>query len=163
MEQLSRSLAQWPRGLLRFLARLPIGLYRARLGWLLGNRFLMLTHIGRKSGLPRQVVVEVVRYDITTDTYFIVSGFGEQADWFRNIVKTPDVTVHVSTRRLACTAVRVSQQEAASEFKDYARRYPTALKALSRVLGYPWDGTEESYQRLAQMLPIIELRSRDIK
>jgi deazaflavin-dependent oxidoreductase (nitroreductase family) len=163
MERPSRSLAQRPRGLLRCLARLPIGLYRARLGWLLGNRFLMLTHIGRKSGLPRQVVVEVVRYDITTDTYFIVSGFGEQADWFRNIVKTPDVTVRVNTRRLACIAEHVSQQEATDELKDYARRHPAALKTLSRALNYPWDGTEESYRKLAQMLPVIKLRSHDIK
>jgi deazaflavin-dependent oxidoreductase (nitroreductase family) len=145
---------------LRFLARLPIWLYRARLGWLLGNRFLMLTHVGRNSGLPRHAVVEVVCHDKTADTYFIVSGFGEKSDWFRNICKTPNVTVYVSTRRRTCIAERVSQQEAASEFKDYARRHPTALKALSRVLGYPWDGTEESYQRLARLLPIVTLRSR---
>lgn len=49
--------ARPPRGLLRLAARLPLWLYRAGLGWLLSNRFLMLTHIGRKSGLPRQVVV----------------------------------------------------------------------------------------------------------
>ena len=49
-----------PRGLACLAFRLPIGLYRLRLGWLLGDR-LLLTHIGRKSGLPRQAVIEVVR------------------------------------------------------------------------------------------------------
>jgi deazaflavin-dependent oxidoreductase (nitroreductase family) len=159
MGQPSRSLAQRPQGLLRFLARLPIWLYRARLGWLLGNRFLMLTHIGRNSGLPRHAVVEVVRHDKTTDTYFIVSGFGKKSDWLRNICKTPNVTVYVSTRRLACVARRISQDEAVREFKDYALRHPAAVRVLSRVLGYPWDKTEASYQELARLLPIVALRS----
>ncbi len=35
----------------------------ARLGWLQGSRFLMLTHIGRKSGLARQTNIEVVGHD----------------------------------------------------------------------------------------------------
>jgi deazaflavin-dependent oxidoreductase (nitroreductase family) len=151
-------MSQPPRGLWRLLARLPIWLYRFRLGWLLGHRFLMLTHIGRKSRLPRYTVVEVVRYDKTTDTYFIVSGFGEKADWFRNICKTPQVTIHTDLRCFAATAERVSLAEAGREFQDYAQRHPVALKALARVLDYPWDGTAASYERLAQLLPIIRLQ-----
>jgi deazaflavin-dependent oxidoreductase (nitroreductase family) len=149
-----------PRGLMRLLARLPIWLYRARLGWLLGSRFLMLTHIGRKSGLPRDTVVEVVRYDRAMDAYYIVSGFGEKADWFRNICQTPDVTVHTGRRCLASVAERVSPEEAVSELRDYAGRHPTALRALSRVLGYPWDGTQASYEELARLLPVVRLRPR---
>jgi hypothetical protein len=55
-----------PRGMLRWL-RMPIWLYRLRLGWLLGNRFLMLTHIVRKSGQPPQSVLEVVGHDCRAD------------------------------------------------------------------------------------------------
>jgi F420H(2)-dependent quinone reductase len=79
------SVAQTSRGLFHLSARLPIWLYGAQWGWLLGNHFLMFTHIGRKSGMQRHTVVEVVRYNAVTDTYFIVSGFGEKSDWFRNI------------------------------------------------------------------------------
>jgi hypothetical protein len=56
-----------PKGLLRLMLRLPIWLYRLRLGWLLGNRFLLLTHVGRKTGLPHQTVVEVVSHSSTKD------------------------------------------------------------------------------------------------
>jgi hypothetical protein len=38
-----------PRGLARLAFRLPIWLYRLRLGWLLGDRFLLLTHIGGRA------------------------------------------------------------------------------------------------------------------
>ncbi len=41
-----------PRGLARIGFRIPIILYRLGLGGLLGTRFLLLTHTGRKSGLP---------------------------------------------------------------------------------------------------------------
>lgn len=66
------------RGLLRFLLRLPILLYHLRLSWLLGNRFL-LKHIGRKSGLLRETVLEVVRYDRDNHVYIVASGWGENS------------------------------------------------------------------------------------
>jgi hypothetical protein len=65
-----------PRGLLRLALRLPIWLYRWRLGWLLGDRFLLLTHTGRKSGLPRQVVLEVVHHDEATGDLCCRLGLG---------------------------------------------------------------------------------------
>lgn len=40
---------QSPRGLLCWFFRMPIWLYRFGLGRLLGDRFLVLTHIWRKS------------------------------------------------------------------------------------------------------------------
>jgi hypothetical protein len=43
----------------RRLMRAPIWIFRARLGFLFGTRLLMLEHIGRKTGLPREVVLEV--------------------------------------------------------------------------------------------------------
>jgi hypothetical protein len=45
-----------PHGLTRLAFRLPIWLYRLRLGWLLGDRLLLLTHIGRTSGQRRDRV-----------------------------------------------------------------------------------------------------------
>jgi hypothetical protein len=39
--------AHEPRGLLRVGLRVPLWAYRLHLGWLLGDRFLRLTHIGR--------------------------------------------------------------------------------------------------------------------
>src|SRR5689334_1392695 len=44
---------QPPHGFSRMMYRLPVWLFHVHLGWLLGNRFLLLTHTGRKSGLPR--------------------------------------------------------------------------------------------------------------
>ncbi len=147
-----------PKGFMRFLARIPIYLYRAGLGRLFGSRFLVLTHTGRASGLPRQVALEVVRHDEPSDTYFIASGWGEASDWYRNVIKTPRVAVHVGGRRLDAIAERLPSEQAEEEILTYARRYPTSIKSLAGIMGYKVDGTEEGYRALGRLLPIIALR-----
>jgi deazaflavin-dependent oxidoreductase (nitroreductase family) len=149
---------QPPRGLSRFLFRLPIWLYRFRLGWLMGGRFLLLNHIGRKSGQPHQTVLEVVRHDKQTDTYIIASGFGEGSDWYRNLLKRPQVTIQVGSRKLAVVAERLSPPEGAAEMTDYAHRHPTAARNLARFMGYGVNGSEEDYAEVGKLVPFVALR-----
>ncbi len=151
--------AKPPRGLMRWFYRMPIWLYRLRLGWLMGDRAILLTHTGRKTGLPRHAVLEVIRHDEEEDVYFISSGFGPKSDWFRNVQKTPQVTVSVGRRKYPALAVRLSKEEAGDEIVDYARRHPAAIKNLGRLLlGYQPDGTEEGYRALGEALPVFALR-----
>jgi deazaflavin-dependent oxidoreductase (nitroreductase family) len=152
------NIPQPPSGLSRILWRLPITLYRARLGWLMGNRFLLLTHTGRVSGIPRQAVIEIIRYDETGDYYLVASGFGEKSDWFKNIQKTPRVTIQVGRRQAAALAEWLPPIDAENEMLDYARRHPNAIKNLARILGYNLDGTDESYRALSRAAPIVALR-----
>ena len=149
-----------PRGLWRWLARLPIGLYRARLGWLLGDRFLMLAHVGRKSGSRRHTVLEVMRRDRASDTYYVAAGFGGDSDWLLNVAKTPDVVVHVGLRQWAAVAERLSPDDAAHEIAEFARRHPAGTVVLARVLGLQWDGTAEGPREWARALPIVALRPK---
>jgi hypothetical protein len=69
-----------PRGFARMLWRLPLWLYRLHLGWVLQNHFLLLTHTGRKSGLPRQTVLEVLHAEKATGNYTVFSGWRNQSD-----------------------------------------------------------------------------------
>ncbi|MGZ6320715.1 MAG: nitroreductase family deazaflavin-dependent oxidoreductase, partial [Ktedonobacterales bacterium] len=82
-----------PRGLLKWGFNLPIALYRARLGWLLGHRFLLLTHRGRKTGMIRHTVLEVVHFDPATRESTVLSAYGERADWYHNLLVHPAVEV----------------------------------------------------------------------
>jgi deazaflavin-dependent oxidoreductase (nitroreductase family) len=148
---------QPPRGLSRLLFRAPIYLYRAGLGWLLGGRFLLLHHTGRKSGLPRQAVVEVVRHDEASDTYVIASGFGERSQWFQNLMQQPEVTIQVGRRKLAVTAERLSREEAGDEMVDYARRHAGAARNLARFMGFEVDGSEGDYRALGEEIPFFHL------
>src|SRR6516225_11717887 len=89
---------QPPHGVARTLYRLPIRLFHLHLGWLLMGHFLLLTHSGRKSGLPRQTVLEVLLHDRAKDVYYVMAGWGEQSDWVKNIEKTPQVEIIVGRR-----------------------------------------------------------------
>ena len=147
-----------PGGLLRFFLRMPVWLYRMRLGVLLGHRFLLLTHIGRKSGLARQAVLEVVRRDEPNNCCIIFSGWGEQSDWFRNIQKNPAVKVNMAGHQFRATAVRLSLEEAQQELLDYARRNPVAFRRLAawRLQEIPKEQAE-TCRLLSQLLPAVLL------
>jgi deazaflavin-dependent oxidoreductase (nitroreductase family) len=150
-----------PTGLLRLFMRAPLWLYRLRLGWLFGERLLLLSHTGRVSGRPRQVVIEVLRHDRAADAYIVASGWGERADWYRNLLRTPAVSLVVGRRRIAALARRLPPEEAARELGDYARRHPAAFRSLSRLmLGAPLAGAPEECERLARAVPVIALQVR---
>jgi len=124
----------------------------------MGQRFVLINHIGRKSGQPRQVVVEVVRHDQPTDSYIVCSGFGQKAQWYRNLLATPDVTIQVGARRLAVHAEPLAPAAGSVEFVDYARRNPTAARQLSKFMGFALDGSEEGYRQAGAQLPFVALR-----
>jgi len=145
-----------PSKALRFGLRLPIFLYRIKLGWLLGDRFLMLTHTGRKSGLPRHTVIEVVKHDKVTDIYYVVSGWGEKSDWYRNIQKTPQVTVQSGGRKFQTTAEFISVEKAIEIVNTYAREHPIAFNELSGLfLGERMKPGSDAPERIARKMPMV--------
>jgi deazaflavin-dependent oxidoreductase (nitroreductase family) len=140
----------------RVFIRLPIWLYRGHLGWLLGERFLLLVHTGRTSGMVRRTVLEVIRHDADTGAYVVCSGWGEGADWFKNILKTPDVSVAVGHTRFGATAIRLSEAEGEQIFLAYARRHPRAFRNLTRVLlNQRAESMEALCRQMARMVPVV--------
>lgn len=144
-----------PRGLARWGFRLPIWLYRLGLGGLLGGRFLLLNHTGRKSGKMRQTVLEVVRFDQETSSFIVAVGFGTSSDWYRNITANPKVIVQSGWKRWQMTASILSPQQAGTELLDYARRHPKMLEKLASFMGYRLDGSSESIRALGHDLKIV--------
>lgn len=145
-----------PSGLLRIGLRLPIWLYRLHLGWLLSDRCLLLTHTGRKSGRPRQTVIEVVRHDRASDVCVVGSGWGGKSDWFRNIQHAPHVTVTLGRRSWGAKAAVLSEAEAAGALHDYARRHPIAFRELATIiLGRRLSDEELNRDELARAIPLV--------
>lgn len=139
----------------RRLMRAPIWIYRARAGALFGSRILMLEHIGRKSGAPRYVVLEVVEHS-SPGTYVVASGFGRKAQWFRNIQANPRVRVYVGSRAPRRATARVlDQHEADRTLAAYRGRHRKAWEqmrpVLEETLGAPITDTDTP-------LPMVELR-----
>jgi deazaflavin-dependent oxidoreductase (nitroreductase family) len=161
--------AQPPAGVSRVLFRAPIHFYRLGLGWLFGNRILLLNHIGRVSGKQRQVILEVVEQDRTDGSFVVASGWGPSAAWYRNVVHTPDVSIQVGTRTILVTAVPLTEEEGAEVFARYFSRHRMAAKyllrtaakyLLPRMLGFSVDGSEADFRAVGQRLPFVRLVPR---
>lgn len=159
---MTNSIVDRPPGkALRFGLRLPVLLYRIKLGRLLGERFLMLIHTGRKSGLPRQTVIEVVKHDKTTDTYYVVSGWGEKADWYQNIRKTPQVIVHVRGRKFQTQVEFIPLEKAIEIVNSYAREHPVAFNELSGLfLGEHMKQGSDAPERIARKMPMVAFHNQ---
>ena len=147
--------AKLPRGLSRLAFRLPIFLFHAHLGWIMGHRFLLLTHTGRKSGLPRQTVLEIVRYDKNTGACVVASAWGMKSDWFQNVMANPKIVYQVQNRRITGTAERLTAEEGAQELFEYAHHYRLAFRELARFMGYRLDGSDEDIRAMGRILPMF--------
>jgi deazaflavin-dependent oxidoreductase (nitroreductase family) len=154
----SSFLLPYPKGFLRFVMRLPIPLYRLHLGWLLGKRFLLLEHLGRRSNEWRRAVIEVVDHDPQEESYVVAAAWGAHSDWFRNIQRTPGVYVTVSTHRFAALAQPISPSEAARHLKAYSVRSPAAFKQIgSRLVGETSGDADQIIQAFVSVIPFVKL------
>lgn len=162
-EQKKQQAVPPPQGMARLVYRAPLLAYRLHLGWLLGGRFLRLTHTGRKSGQPRQALLEVIDRNEETDTFYVVSGFGRQSQWFKNVQANPEVTIQVGARLLEARAEVLDERASGNKLVDYAHRHPLAAQALARALGYELDGSEEQVRQLgAEHMPVVALHGRRV-
>lgn len=159
MAALEMEISNRPKGFLRLFFRFPILLYKIGLGWIFGNRFLMLTHFGRSSGQPHNVVLEVLYHNRENGEYFVISGWGDKSDWYLNIQKTPEVMVNVNGLRFEALAVKVTLDEAAQLIFDYTKKHPRAIQILSkRILGFEVSCNKDDIEMLAKYLPVIRLQ-----
>jgi deazaflavin-dependent oxidoreductase (nitroreductase family) len=147
-----------PHGISRLALRLPIWLYRIHLGWILGTRFVLLTHKGRKSGLLRHTVIEIVRYDKETGNCVVASGWGTKSDWYRNITADPEIFFQIRNRRCKGIAERLSSKSGGEELVNYSKRHPMAWKELAHFMGIKFDGSEADIQESGKLLPLFLLK-----
>lgn len=144
----------------RPIARAPIVLYRLGLGGLLGRRFVLLEHRGRRSGLIRQVVLETLSTE--QDMIHVVSGYGWSAQWLRNVRADPRVRVTCGwARPRGARALILPPDEAVSVLDDYRQRHPLAARVLGSALELPQLSSDDPLPtELGEQLLVVRLRLR---
>ncbi len=152
-----------PSGIVRLAFRLPIYLYRFNLGRVLGNRFLLLVHRGRKSGLLRETVLEVIRHDPAAGESVVLSGWGAKADWYCNIQASPALEIRTGGRRYVPEQRFLAPEENHAVISGYARQHPLAFRLLIKAFGfsYPLKGMEEERRKLAESLRLVAFRPKN--
>jgi deazaflavin-dependent oxidoreductase (nitroreductase family) len=144
-----------PKGLAKTALRIPIWLYHAHMGWLLGRHFMSLTHIGRKSGLLRQNLLEVIRYILGHVACIVASGWNIRSDWFRNILSNPKIFIQIGDKRSAAAAIRLTPESGAEELLEYFLKRPLKFRILAKFMGYQREGTEDDIRALGQKIPMF--------
>jgi deazaflavin-dependent oxidoreductase (nitroreductase family) len=144
-----------PDGLLLLLFKAPVFLYKFGLGRLMGDRFLLLTHEGRKSGKIRRTLLEVIRYDQGTGESLVISAYGERADWYRNIRAKPALQVCTRGRCFAPRQRFLSTEEAGEAFREYELAHGPYIRRLIKLTGSEYDGSEESRRELISFFRMV--------
>jgi len=126
-----------PRGLLRLFFKAPVLLHKFGIVWWIekftGAQWMLITTTGRKSGKPRQVMVDVMKYDKESDTYYVEAAYGARADWVRNIRVNPLFHAQVGRRKFAARASELTAdqgEELLVAFYHSAPQYARAVMAL---------------------------------
>ncbi len=152
------------KGMLWYLFRAPVYLYRWGFGWLFGHRLLLLTHIGRRSGLQRQTVLEVVEYRKDGPEVVVANGFGPDSDWLRNIEAKRGEEVTVGSQHFVASHRFLGEDEAMRVIQGYEHRNrfiaPVVRGGFSWLLGWQYLGGEDGRRRLVRQIPLIAFRPR---
>jgi deazaflavin-dependent oxidoreductase (nitroreductase family) len=153
-----------PSRLLKAVFDAPGWLYRHRMGWLLGKRFLAVTHLGRRSGIERRTVLEVAVYDKDRRESIVASAYGEKADWYRNIQAHPAVKVETGRGAYVPEQRFLSRDEARTAAATFCRRHRLearmAARALASIGAVPEGAFEDPVDLLAS-LPMVAFRPGD--
>ena len=139
------------------MLRLPIYLYLFGLGRVLGYRFLLVVHRGRKSGLLRETILEVIRHDPISRESVVLSGRGEKADWYCNIQASPALEIRTGGERYVPKHRLLAPEENHAVISEYASHHRAAFRLLVKTFGfgYPLDGTEEERRKYAESLRLV--------
>ena len=138
-----------PKGLKRLVFHIPVVVYRLGLGWLFGDHMVMIDHLGRKTGMPHQTVVELIEGDPQTGEIIVGAGFGAQTQWYQNLKAHPETTIQIGRRRMPVVAEFVPAEDGEDVMSRYFHRHRHLIGVLFWELGYSWDGTEQGARQIA--------------
>lgn len=148
-------LSHKPTGWLRLVLRFPVSLYRVRLGFLFGRRFVMIEHRGRRSGRHYRTVVEVAGR--RNGEVICASGTGPRADWYRNLRAHGLLAVWVGSKKRWASVRFLESREAAGVMADYEHEHPRTAARLYRMMGVSHDGTVAGRVEMMEKVPMVAL------
>jgi len=137
--------------------RTPLWLYRRGWGWLLGRTFLMLVHVGRKTGQPHDMVAMVLDDDRDTGEVVILSGWGPDVDWLSNLRAGPAREVRIGRDRFVPGHRFLSEHEAVAVIAAFRRRHPGRVRLATAILGWGDLRSDSEVRDFVRAHPFVAL------
>ena len=131
------------RALRRLIFRLPLqaerligqGVWRLA-AQTLGVEWIVLETIGRRSGRPHAVVLDVVGRDAARDVYYVQPAEGRRSAWVHNVGAHPDVAARVGARRMRVHVRDATGAEGAAVVLRFLRAHPWYARVIVWFVGY---------------------------
>ena len=137
-----------PNRLIRFL-------YHMGLDFLVGRMILLLTTMGRKTGLPRTTPLQYEEHD---GKFFVVSAKGTQSDWYKNALRDPRVLVRVGTRKFEGRAERTTDPSGITDLLELRlERHPRLVGRILEADGLPRSPTRVELEEYSRGLAMVEI------
>jgi deazaflavin-dependent oxidoreductase (nitroreductase family) len=95
----------------RILNRFMVPMWKMGMGKMINfwpavvGRIMVIKHTGRKSG---RTLYAPVNYAEVEGRIYCVAGFGTRTDWYRNIMKNPDVEIWLPNKRVGAKVMDIS-------------------------------------------------------
>ena len=107
------------------------------------------------SGQPR---VTPLQYEEWDGAYYAASARGAQADWFKNILKNPNVEVEIKGRRFPARAEAITDPAHIANFLEMRlERSPKMIGRLMRLEGLPPNHTRADLEAFAADKALVAL------
>jgi deazaflavin-dependent oxidoreductase (nitroreductase family) len=138
--------------------RLPLPLYQRGWGWLLGHTFLLVTHTGRKTGKRHDTVAMALTYDPETHGAVVCSGWGQNADWIRNIRAHPALQIQIGRESYIPEQRFLSEDESFAVAVEFRREHPRRLRLIARILGWGDLSSDSAVRDFVRSHPFVSFR-----
>jgi deazaflavin-dependent oxidoreductase (nitroreductase family) len=142
----------WQR--IKNIQKLHRVLYALGLGPIVGRIILLLTTIGRKTGLKR---VTPLQYEEIDGRYYLGAARGLQADWVRNIQCNPQVDVRVKSLHFHGQAEVVTEPARIADFIEVRlQRHPFMIGTImQKAHGLPRTPSRAQLEKLAEKETLV--------
>lgn len=135
----------------RLVHRAPMLLWRLGLGRIEGD--VVLTTTGRKSGLPRRIVIGPSRID---GRQYLWDPDGDRAHWYRNLLADPIATIQDAGGTWTARAVHpTDHDEAVALYADLERGIGRRFHAYLADLGV--EDSPEGFARAIERIHVVRL------
>jgi len=154
------TLEKRPNALQKFFFKFPVWFAKIGFGgWekLIGAEWMLITTVGRKSGKPRETMVDVMDYDAAADTYYIEAAYGDRADWYKNMQAHPVFEARVGRRKFKATATPLSNEGAGEMMVQFFRKKPAYTRSVMAMVGMKFEG-EDELRALGSKLTLLAVK-----
>ncbi len=122
---------------------------------------MALSHVGRRSGIERQSILEVAVFHPETHEAVVASAFGATADWYRNIQHRPAHLVQVGRERYVPEQRFLDPDEARAAAEEFCRNHRLEARMAIPVfvaMGAAEKGEFTDPVDLLASLPMVAFR-----